>query len=90
MTGSFHTTKKPRASRPGADDSILDAGYPPLRILRFFTFEGAAVMDGRATEIDIPPPIIILFISHFQCYNKKKTGEVSIHAHYKTNDALLT
>lgn len=47
-------------------------------------------MDGRATEIDISPPIIILFISHFQCYNEKKTGEVSIHAHYKTNDALLT
>ena len=47
-------------------------------------------MDGKATEIDIPPPIIILFISHFQCYNKKKTEEVSIHAHYKTNDALLT
>lgn len=46
-------------------------------------------MAGKVAEIDIPLPII-LFIFHFQCYNKKKTEEVSIHAHYKTNDALLT
>lgn len=38
--------------------SILDAGYPPLRISRFFTFEGAAVMDGRGTEICIPPRLL--------------------------------
>lgn len=35
--------------------SISDAGYPPLRISRFFTFEGAAVMGRRVTEICIPP-----------------------------------
>lgn len=30
--------------------------YPPYGISRFFTFEGAAVMGGRAAEIDTPPP----------------------------------
>lgn len=31
--------------------------YPPYGISRFFTFEGAAVMAGKAAEIDIPPPL---------------------------------
>ena len=31
--------------------------YPPYGISRFFTFEGAAVMAGKAAEIDISPPL---------------------------------
>lgn len=31
--------------------------YPPLRISRFFTFEGAAVMGEKVVEIDLPHPL---------------------------------
>ena len=47
-------------------------------------------MDGRAAEIDIPRPLLFYSFPISNVIIKKKTGEVGIHAHYKTNDALLT